>query len=409
MTNDPNASAEQAPTPTPTPGSHDPNTTAPDLRLRAKSPRVVRLSRKALAVIGAGAGVVIGGILIYALQPITPRADQELYAPEGRAGAGALADAPRDYSQVPRLGPPLPGDLGAPILDAQQRGGNVPTPPMGPTSGGNPNAGPDRAEQEREAARTSQLFMAASSTRRGEAAPGGALDPLALLQSGLPGADAGAQRPSSPQRDFLRPDATRQAVSAERITPPVSPYIVQAGAVIPAALITGIRSDLPGQITAQVTQPVYDSPTGRLLLIPQGSRLIGEYDADVSFGQQRVLLAWDRLIFPDGRSIMLLREPGADGAGYAGLEDRVNNHWGRLMRAALVSTLLGVGAELAADDEDALIRALRRGTQDTINQAGQRIVERELAIRPTLNIRPGHPVRVIVTRDLVLAPTGAGQ
>ena len=123
---------------------------------------------------------------------------------------------------------------------------------------------------------------------------------------------------------------------------------MQAGNVIPASLITGIRSDLPGQITAQVTENVYDSPTGRFLLIPQGARLIGIYDSQVAFGQSRVLLVWTRLIMPNGRSIVLERQPGADTAGYAGLEDEVDNHWGALFKAALLSTLLGVGSELGS-------------------------------------------------------------
>lgn len=115
-----------------------------------------------------------------------------------------------------------------------------------------------------------------------------------------------------------------------------SPNVVQAGSIIPAALITGIRSDLPGQITAQVTQNVYDSPTGRILLIPQGARLIGEYDSDVASGQNRVLLAWDRLILPGGHSILLDRLPGADVAGMAGLQDRTNFHWGNMLRAVSI-------------------------------------------------------------------------
>ncbi|WP_425596477.1 TrbI/VirB10 family protein [Roseobacter litoralis] len=188
--------------------------------------------------------------------------------------------------------------------------------------------------------------------------------------------------------------------------PPTSPWLLQAGSVIPAALITGIRSDLPGQITAQVTQNVYDSPTGSLLLIPQGTRLIGAYDDGVTVGQRRVLLVWNRLIFPDGRSLVLERQPGVDTAGFAGLEDRVDNHWGSILRAAGLSTLLAVGAELSLDEEDRLARALRDGALDTINEAGQRIVQRQLEIPPTLSIRPGFPVRVIVTRDLVVAPPG---
>lgn len=180
--------------------------------------------------------------------------------------------------------------------------------------------------------------------------------------------------------------------------------MLQAGAVIPAALITGIRSDLPGQITAQVTQNIYDSPTGRILLIPQGARLIGEYDSEVAAGQRRVLLAWDRLILPGGRSIALDRLPGADTTGMAGLADRTDYHWGSMLKAALVSTLLGVGAELSASDEDRLVQAARAGTQDSINETGRQVVERQLRIPPTITIRPGFALRVIVTRDLILEP-----
>jgi type IV secretion system protein VirB10 len=189
----------------------------------------------------------------------------------------------------------------------------------------------------------------------------------------------------------------------------VSPNVLQSGAIIPAALVTGIRSDLPGQIVAQVTQNVYDSPTGRVLLVPQGAKLIGRYDSETSFGQDRVLLAWDRLILPDGRSILLDRQPGADAAGGAGLKDRVDNHWGGILKAALVSTLLSVGAEVGSSSDDDLVRALRQGTSSSINQTGQQVVQRQLGIRPTLTIRPGAPLRVIVTRDLVLEAIGGAR
>lgn len=196
--------------------------------------------------------------------------------------------------------------------------------------------------------------------------------------------------------------------SSARLLEPTSPNVVQAGSVIPAALITGIRSDLPGQITAQVTQNVYDSPTGRILLIPQGSRLIGEYDSEIVAGQNRVLLAWDRLILPGGRSIRLDRQPGADASGMAGLEDKVDNHWERMFRAALVSSLLGVGRELVLGGDSALVRALRYGVQDGTNEAGRRVVERELSVPPTITVRPGFALRVIVTRDLLLEPVAPG-
>jgi len=226
------------------------------------------------------------------------------------------------------------------------------------------------------------------------------MDPPSSAPATAPSSDA-ARRQA-----FLDRASDRRTVSSERLVGLAAPAILQAGSVIPAALITGIRSDLPGLVTAQVTQNVYDSPTGRILLIPQGARLIGDYDADVAFGQNRVLLAWNRLILPDGRSVVLERQPAADTQGYAGLQDGTDYHWGGVLKAALVSTLLGAGAELGSGDDGNLARAFRRGTQDSINRAGEQIVSRELNVRPTLTIRPGFPVRVLVTRDLIL---GAGQ
>ncbi|PZR82534.1 MAG: conjugal transfer protein TraI [Stutzerimonas stutzeri] len=381
-------------------------------QLRGDPPRVMRLSRKALAVVGVAAGLGIGGSLIYALRPPGEKAAQELYNTDSRATAETITSGPRDYAQAPRLGPPLPGDLGGPIVSAQQRGENVPVPPIG-AQPGQPDprvqaaeAARQRAQQERDAARTSSVFLASS----GSAASSAPLPSTGLAVTGAApqaAADAAAQGHQAGKRAFMAQASNQRTISVERLAAPASPNIVQAGAVIPAALITGIRSDLPGQITAQVTANVYDSPTGRILLIPQGARLIGEYDSEVAAGQTRVLLAWDRLIMPDGRSIVLERQPGADGAGFAGLQDRVNQHWGNLLRTAAVSTLLGVGAELGADSEDDLTRALRRGSQDTINQTGQQIVRRQLNVQPTLTIRPGHPLRVVLIRDLVLEPIGA--
>jgi type IV secretory pathway VirB10-like protein len=402
-----NPSAELA-APQPVPADPRP------FQLRGDPPRVMRLSRKALTVVGVAAGLGIGGSLIYALKPAGERQAEELYNTESRATAEAITSGPRDYAQAPRLGPPLPGDLGGPIVSAQQRGENVPVPPVG-TQPVQPDpraqaeeAARQRAQQEREAARMSGVFLGGNASDANNA--GAAPAPSLILpdQAAQPSQQASApQGDQAGRRAFMAQASNPRTVSAERLTAPVSPNIVQAGSIIPAALITGIRSDLPGQITAQVTQNVYDSPTGRILLIPQGARLIGEYDSEITAGQTRVLLAWDRLIMPDGRSIVLERQPGADGAGFAGLQDRVNQHWGNLLRAAAVSTLLGVGAELGADSEDDLTRALRRGSQDTINQTGQQIVRRQLNVRPTLTIRPGHPLRVVITRDLVLEPLGA--
>ena len=376
------------------------------VRLRGDPPRVMRLSRKAIGMASACGFAVVGGALIYALQPQGRKGAEELYNTNGVAVADGLSSAPKDYGQVPKLGPPLPGDLGRPILDAQRRGDMAAMPPVGGPQSAAPNpavsaaeAARQRAEQEREAARGSRLFFGGGV--QGNAGTGFASLPAAdaspaATPTVAPGSDA------MRRQAFLERASDKRTVSAERLSGLISPNILQAGSIIPAALITGIRSDLPGLVTAQVTQNVYDSPTGRILLIPQGSRLIGDYDADVAFGQSRVLLAWNRLILPNGRSIVLDRQPASDPRGFAGLQDGTDYHWGGVLKAALISTLLGVGSEMASGNDSNLIRAIRRGTQDSINRAGEQIVSRELNVRPTLTISPGFVVRVLVTRDLVL-------
>jgi type IV secretion system protein VirB10 len=391
---------------------------SPDgFRLGGDPPRVMRLSRKALATLGVAVSVAIGGSLIYALQPKTPVPPENLYDTNSRNRADQVTGAPANYSDVPKLGPPLPGDLGRPIVAAQQDGQNVPIPPIGSPANGTPTPDPRRAAaeqareqaaQERDSARTSQLFLAGGTGSSDNRTPSaGGLQPA--ISNDVPAASqVPPPTPTSNRRGFLEQRGSRVTESPERIMRLSSPHVVQAGSIIPAALITGIRSDLPGQITAQVTQNVYDSPTGRILLIPQGSRLIGEYDSDVAAGQNRVLLAWDRLIFPGGHSILLDRLPGADVAGMAGLEDRTDYHWGNMLKAALISTLLGAGTELVASDDSDLVRALRFGTQDTVNQTGRQVVQRQLNVPPTLTVRPGFALRIVVTRDLVLEPFQQG-
>jgi type IV secretion system protein VirB10 len=355
----------------------------------------MRLSRKVLIALGLIAAVAIAGALFFALQPKRQVAGSELYGIDNRTTPDGLSNLPRDYANlpkpVPKLGPPLPGDLGRPILNAGAGNASAPSPS---------DAEKQRVAQEQEAARVSRLF-ATTNVRQTSASTPNAMGASAAEAPG------GANEFSSQdhKRAFLNGTVDRRMVSADRIAPPASPYVLQAGAVIPAALLTGLRSDLPGQVTAQVTEDVYDSPTGKFCLIPQGTRLIGQYDAQIAFGQTRALLVWTRLIMPNGRSIILERQPGADAEGYAGLEDDVDNHWGTLFKAAILSTLLSIGAEAGiGGDEDELIRAIRRGSSQSVNQIGQRVVGRALNVQPTITIRPGFPVRVLVTRDLVLEP-----
>ncbi|WP_143829260.1 TrbI/VirB10 family protein, partial [Gluconobacter thailandicus] len=200
-----------------------------------------------------------------------------------------------------------------------------------------------------------------------------------------------------------RPD--RATTSPDRIMPLVSPYVLQAGTVIAGALNTKISSDLPGQIVGHVTQNVYDSPTGRYLLIPQGSTLFGVYNSSVSFGQQRTQIIWTRLIFPNDESLVLEKLPGGDAIGQSGLSDEVNNHWGQLFKAALVTTLLSVGSEAGTSwNENNLMQAIRSGASNGFSMVGNRLIDRSLNVQPTLTDRPGLPFTVILSRDLLLKP-----
>lgn len=185
---------------------------------------------------------------------------------------------------------------------------------------------------------------------------------------------------------------------------PVSPNSLLAGSVIAASLITGLNSDLPGMVTAQVTQNVFDTVTGNILLVPQGARLIGKYDSVVAFGQRRALVVWQRLILPDGGSIRLDNMPATDPSGYSGVADKVDFHTWTLLKGVAIATLLGIGSELSISGESDLVQAIRESAQSNTARAGDRITQRNLDIQPTVTIRPGSPVRVLVTRDLILAP-----
>ena len=367
------------------------------LRLRAERPRITRLSRKVLAGGTALALLLISGAVLWALRGNRPHnpAPDELYSTDHHNVADGLTTLPQDYAgiprDVPRLGSALPGDFGRPIATIE-----------GQSAPSGLDAEQQRADQETEAARTSKVFASTTAP----AAPPHAVSQETVTKAASSSDETFAQNGQDSKLLFVNAPVDRRTTAPDRPSRPASPFVVQAGTIIPAALITGIRSDLPGQITAQVTENIFDSPTGRARLIPQGARLIGVYDSQVAFGQSRVLLVWTRLIMPNGRSIVLERQQGADTGGYSGLEDEVDNHWKELLGAAALSTLLGVGAELGSGADSGsntdIIQALRLSAANSLNQTGQKVVQRNLNIQPTLTIRPGFPVRVIVNRDLVL-------
>jgi type IV secretion system protein VirB10 len=394
----------------------DPDT----LALRASPRPVTRLNRRMLAVLAGTLGTIILGATLWSLQSHKRERNPatELYNVDRVSRADSLDQLPKDYTKVvpmvkpvvPMLGEPLPGDLGPAIVHAQNHGNTGAYTPAQPGRIAQPGDAED-------AARSTVFFRSSSATKAApataaaippeQASGNQAFNPMATAST-QPTDPTAVQNRQDQKEAFLTnggDTATRNPASLQL---PTSPYQVMAGTIIPAVLVTGINSDLPGQVIANVTEAVYDTATGRFLLIPQGSRLIGRYDSQVAFGQRRVLLVWTRLILPDTSSISLDRLPGIDPAGYAGLEDGVDWHWDRILAGAALSTLLGVGAELTAPNNNGstggVTVAVRQSAQDTVNQVGQEITKRNVSIQPTLTIRPGFPMRVMVNKDLILRP-----
>ena len=392
--------------------------------LRGRPSPVIRFKRGLIIGICALGSAAIIGVTYVALQPAGLKLltdTQNQYGIDRKQPPEALAGAPSSYADIPKLGPPLPGDLGRPILAAQRKMA---------TEGEPTNAGVDQAAQAAEAERqrvlAEQRKVREAGVMRSLAQQSGASVNLAVSAVATDGdspvplnTEPKKQLAFDPERDpnaqghkiaFAGVKGTNEVINPHRVQNVASPYTLSAGSVIAGSLITGLNSDLPGLVTAQVTENVYDSPTGRIILLPQGSRLIGSYDSVVAFGQSRALLVWQRIIMPDGSSIQIDNAPATDASGYAGLSDKVDRHTWQLIKGVALSTLLGVGTELTfGDNESDLVRALRESTQQNASQAGQQLVTKNLAIQPTIKVRPGWPLRIVVHKDLVLRPWNGGQ
>jgi len=397
-----------------------------NVALRAQPRPVTRLNRRTLVLLAGGLGVAVLGAMMWSLQPVHRRGGNQatdLYNVDRVSKSEELDQLPADYSKlpppspakVPELGPPLPGDLGPAIVKSQPSAVASYTPPGQDAAA----AERDALRKEAEAAAGSSVFFR-SSNQRAATAP--AQTASAAPPSGLAGFDPQAAGPASTaaqpadptavqnrqsQKEAFQKAGTTETRNSGNLQMPASPYQVMTGTVIAAALVTGIKSDLPGDVIGTVTEPVYDTATGRYLLIPQGSRIFGKYNSQVAYGQSRVQVVWNRIILPDTSSLTLDNLAGTDPAGYTGLEDGVDWHWDRVVAGAVLTTLLGVGAELAAPENrngDRVIIAGRDSLQDSVNQTGQEMTRRNMNIQPTLTERPGLPVRIIVNRDLVLRP-----
>lgn len=342
---------------------------APSLDVRAKPPSPKRLSRKVLLAGCLGAGAIIAFALVNGLYEHESARDEAQNAVQAAAGPPEnIAQASADYDAA---------SLRHGRYDLQDA--DDLQPPDDPLwTGGASEAGPAHAQVNPERIQT-------------------APDPqqVARVAPILFAREVEAGRGED-----------RDATLAARLTPPRSRYILQAGHVIPAALITGLNSHLPGQVSAQVTAPVFDSVSGEYLLIPQGSRLVGRYDNAVRYGDRRLFLVWTRLILPNGWSINIEEMSATDPSGAAGLGDRTDHHFDRLAAAIGFSAIISVIANESEDEDEqgSLSQSVGDAAAQQAAQSGGRIVDRELSVRPSLTIRPGASVRVLVTRDIVLRP-----
>lgn len=386
----------------------DPAVPRAPIATRAPAPTPRRLSRKALIALTGVSAIGVAAALGYSLSTSHhSQAPQEAVSVD-RRNTDALADAPKDYGDLARTSA---ANIAAPPTTGTEP--ITPQPQAIASTASNPSnqealQARQRARQQRDSALESKLFGASGAGGQ-KAAPVDVGESNASASGQTAAATAGATAPVDAQdrkTAFVVGGSREPTVNSGRLTAPAGRYVVSAGSTIAAALITGLSSDLPGQVVAQVTEDVFDSVTGRTRLIPQGTRLIGTYDARVTYGQSRALVVWTRMIFPDGRSIDLDRMIGTDGAGQSGFADRVNNHTGKLLMAGLLSTMFGVGANAATagGDNADIAFAIRESAGRSVESAGDKIVSRQLDVQPTITVRPGARVRVIVSRDLLLEP-----
>jgi type IV secretory pathway VirB10-like protein len=380
-----------------------------DPRLHIDRPRSRTLKRGA-ALVAVGVVAALGGIaLAVAFNPSTSPPDSKppTQATEVSSSAVTLPDVIRD----PPGHPDIPRDAGASSSPGSFR----------PQADAAPPQQNEARTEEIVKARGSGLFAKLDDPIAGETPPPHAAVPTPSATGPQPGtatppttqaSDSGrALDPNMQERknDFLsKTGSSSSEYLARALTPPMSPYEVKAGTVIPTVLITGINSDLPGQVVGQVRENVYDSVSGNYLLIPQGSRLIAGYDSMVAWGQERVLVCWNRLIRPDGSSVTLDCMPGVDLSGYSGFADDVDNHWWKIISGAALSSLLAATAQRSQGDvtgfQPSLPQAWAGNTAGQINQAGQQLTQKNLQIQPTITIRPGFAVNVLVTKDMIIPP-----
>lgn len=236
----------------------------------------------------------------------------------------------------------------------------------------------------------------------------------AAMKSGVMGQNAD-QNGQSTKEDFFNQDIKDLGYLPNKVVPQMSPFELKRGSVIPATLITGLNSDLPGRITAQISQNVYDSATGYRLLVPQGAKLFGRYDAKVSFGQERVLVVWTDLIFPNGSTLQIGGMAGTDAEGYGGFKDKVDRHLWRTFGSAALVALIGTGIDMSMPEsstlatQDTASDAARRNFAESFGRVAEQTISKSLNVQPTINIRPGYKFNVLVDQDIVFPSAYRGK
>lgn len=359
------------------------------LNARADPPNPPRARKKAFMILGAIAATIFAGALAFGFI-IAPKwkeaarlarqeeAQGERARPGGAQPGDHIREAPASYD---RLQAATPDALGSSRL-----GGSTPTEADASVAASSrpPRPGRSRGAEEAETAVSSPLLFAQSGPR--------------------------TPAPQEPPQRLTRTEDYAAVYLDRAPLSPLSRNELKAGTIIPAALETAVDTDLAGTITARVTANVYDTVTGDVLLVPQGARLLGRYERDVAYGQRRAFLVWDRILFPNGVSLSLGGMPAVDASGASGVRDRVDYHSGRLLAAIALGGAITTIGELARDqdeDERSLIANAGDAAAAEAAQVSGRLVDRELQVRPTIRIRAGAPVRVLLTRDVILDAYGA--
>jgi len=380
-----------------------------ELPLRAKPPRAsLALNKKTVVLLVVGISLAVGFAVVEALSPKTSGYEKAKEPSRSAFPSEAVRKLPADYTALKR-------EEVRRLPEKKQV-----------TQKPSETAAPSQVSQEEkmlEEPRIARLKLSASAHASDVSFAGVQLQQQKTspasseLASSLALApEMQAAQTNSRDEDNRQDDKSKFLTSARSDSPflsasfrsPRSPFQLMAGSVIPGVLLTGINSDLPGQIIGQVSQNVFDTVSGKHLLIPQGTKVIGEYDSRISYGQERVLVVWTRLIMPNGTSLSLDGMPGVDLTGYAGLYEKVNNHYLRLLGGVVFGSILGASAQMAYGSNRSIDPTFEelalQGMAQNINQAGQQITRKNLNIQPTLEVSPGQRFNVFVTKDVILKP-----